>query len=311
MHLHSTTANSTLLLVSRTNISRQHEIVGHRRVGQHVVDLGFGAGPAIGFDERVDLLPVNVADVGRIDLDPLVGLQVVEGDHVVEGEVDLGLVEHVEQDHFVAAMAEMVQRPNHLLRLVVQIADQHDQAAAFEAVGQPVQRLGDVGIAAGLDRFQPVHHLVEMPRRTAGGHVEPNCRVERGQAHRILLPRHQIRQNGRQIRAVFQLGEPSVVAVAHRTARVQQNLHAHVRLFFVLLDVETIGSGQHAIVEMPRVVAGRVLAMLGELDAETLVRAGMQPADKSLDHPARDHREVFHPGECRRFQDIDSRLCSL
>ena len=38
------------------------------------------------------------------------GLKVVEGDQVAEGELDLGLVEHVKEDHFVAAVAEVVQR---------------------------------------------------------------------------------------------------------------------------------------------------------------------------------------------------------
>ena len=39
-------------------------------------------------------------------------------------------------------------------------------------------------------------------------------------------------------------------------------------------------------VEVPRVVAGAVLAVLGKLDAESLVGAGVEAADEPLDDGA-------------------------
>ena len=66
------------------------------------------------------------------------------------------------------------------------------------------------------------------------------------------------------------------LAVGHRCAAIQQDLGAEVGLLFVLLDVEPVGPAQDPPVEVPRIVAGGVLAMLGELDAEPLVGAGMR-----------------------------------
>ena len=65
---------------------------------------------------------------------------------------------------------------------------------------------------------------------------------------------------------------------------------------------KAVGAGQHAVVEVPRVVAGRVLAVLGELDAEALVGAGVQTGDEALDHAPGDHREVLDAGQGLRFE---------
>ncbi len=163
-------------------------------------------------------------------------------------------------------------------------------------------------LPARLDRLQLPHHLVEVPRGAAGGHVEADLGVEGGQAHRVLLPRHQVGEDRRQVRAVLELGELAVVAVAHRAAGVQQDLDPHVGLFLVLLDVEALGAGEHLVVEVAGVVAGGVLAVLGELDAEALVRAGVQAADRALDHAAGHEREVLHPGQGRRARDSGIRF---
>ena len=56
---------------------------------------------------------------------------------------------------------------------------------------------------------------------------------------------------------------------------------------FVLLQVELVGLGPDFPVDVPDVVARHILAMLGELDGEAVVRAGMHPGHVTLDHHAR------------------------
>ena len=90
------------------NIFRQHEIIRNRRIGQHVIDAAFGAAAAVGFDEQFDLFEVGVADVGRVDLEAFARLEVLEGSQVLEGEVEFRLVEDVEDENLMAAVAEMV-----------------------------------------------------------------------------------------------------------------------------------------------------------------------------------------------------------
>ena len=190
----------------------------------------------------------------------------------------------------------------HGLGIVVQVADQDDQAAPLEPVGQAVEGRSQVGRPAGLDGLEVAHHLVEVPRRAPRGHVEPDLGVEGRQPHGVLLAHHQVGQHRRQVRGVLQLGDPGGLAVGHRGAGVQEDLGAEVGLFFILLDVEPVGPAQNPPVEVARVVAGAVLAVLGELDAEPLVGAGVQPRDEPLDHAAGHQRKVLHPRQGRGVQ---------
>src|SRR5208337_4822110 len=83
-----------------------------------------------------------------------------------------------------------------------------------------------------------------------------------------------------------------------------------VGFFFILLDVEPVGPPKHAPVEVPRIVAGGVLAMLGELDAEPLVGAGVQPRDEPLDDAAGHQRKVLHARQRRGVQVLVSSIAA-
>src|SRR5688572_188867 len=60
-----------------------------------------------------------------------------------------------------------------------------------------------------------------------------------------------------------------------------------VGLLFVLLDEMLVRSRVDLPVQRRQVVTRQVLAVLGELDAEALVGAAVQPAEKPLDDRAR------------------------
>src|SRR6188472_2653783 len=60
-----------------------------------------------------------------------------------------------------------------------------------------------------------------------------------------------------------------------------------VGLFFELLDVVTVAARVDLPVEPCEIVAGKVLAVLGELYAEALERAAVQTRQKSFDHRPR------------------------
>jgi hypothetical protein len=78
--------------------------------------------------------------------------------------------------------------------------------------------------------------------------------------------------------------EAVVLGIAHGRAGVEQQVGAQVGLDLVLFDDEAIGFGVNPPVDMPQVVTGDVLAAIGELDAEALVGALMQSAQKAFDH---------------------------
>ena len=64
-----------------------------------------------------------------------------------------------------------------------------------------------------------------------------------------------------------------------------------VRFLLVLLDVIAIGLAVGAPVDVADLVAGIILAMLGELDAEALVGTLVDAGEEALDEVARDQRE--------------------
>ena len=77
------------------------------------------------------------------------------------------MIEHVEDDHLVPLVMEVMQGGFHGLGIVVEVADQNDQAAPLEPVGQAVQGRSQAGRPVGLDGLEMAHHLVEVTRRAA------------------------------------------------------------------------------------------------------------------------------------------------
>ena len=68
---------------------------------------------------------------------------------------------------------------------------------------------------------------------------------------------------------------PRPRAVSHRLAGIDQEPGDEVRLLLVLLQVEPLGAAEDLPVDVLDVVAGRVLAVLGELDGEAVPRTAM------------------------------------
>ena len=83
--------------------------------------------------------------------------------------------------------------------------------------------------------------------------------------------------------AYLQLRDVLARGVGHRLAGVEQQVEQEVGLLLVLLEVELVGLGPDLPVDVADVVAGHVLAVLGELDGEAVVGAGVHARDVALD----------------------------
>src|SRR5690606_4991795 len=68
---------------------------------------------------------------------------------------------------------------------------------------------------------------------------------------------------------------------------IHQQVAGDVRLGLVLLDVVPVGFGVDEPVDVLGIIPLRVAAMLAELDAEAVKRAGVQAAQESLDDESR------------------------
>src|SRR5882762_5801822 len=97
----------------------------------------------------------------------------------------------------------------------------------------------------------------------------------------VVLAEHEIGERGRELPRIVQLRK-SVRGVAHRGACVDEQRRAEVRLLLVLLQVFAIRFREHLPVQVAERIAGHVLAVLGELDAEAVVRTLVESGQKAI-----------------------------
>ena len=95
-----------------------------------------------------------------------------------------------------------------------------------------------------------------------------NAIVECREADGVALPVHQITERRRKAGGVVELRQ--IRAVAHRAASVDEQVAIEVRLLLELLDVVPIGPCVDLPIDRREIVAGNVLPVFGELDAEAL-----------------------------------------
>ncbi len=93
--------------------------------------------------------------------------------------------------------------------------------------------------------------------------------------------------------------DPSIVVAGFQliAQAVEQDVGTEVGFELVFLDVEAVGAAEDLPVDVPQVVAGDVLAVLGELDAVAVVGAAVHSGDESGNHRARPQVESAQPRE--------------
>ena len=197
------------------------------------------------------------------------------------------------------AVAEVVEGLSESPGIVEEVAEDDYQPAAGNPLGDVVEDIGQAGLAARLGALDLLQQEPHLAGARAGGEVAARLRVEGDQPGRVLLADEQVGQGGGQVLRVGELGERAsvarrrrVAAVGHRAGGVEQHRGAQVGLLDVLLDVEPVRAGEDAPVEVARIVARRVGAVLGELDREPLVRALVAARDKALHGAARQQFEA-------------------
>jgi hypothetical protein len=90
--------------------------------------------------------------------------------------------------------------------------------------------------------------------------------------------------------------------ISHAAAGIHQQIRLEVCLFLVFLDVIAVSLAQHAPIDVADFIAGIILPMLGELDAEALIWALVHAGEKALHDRARHHRQPAVFGQRRRIK---------
>ncbi len=97
---------------------------------------------------------------------------------------------------------------------------------------------------------------------------------------------HHVTQCGGQADGVIQLGHAAFGGEIHRGGTIHQQVSIQIRLGLELLDIKAVGLGVHVPIDLPKIIAGRVLAMLAELHRKAVIRRIVQAGEKPFDDEA-------------------------
>lgn len=103
----------------------------------------------------------------------------------------------------------------------------------------------------------------------------------------------------------FKFGSPGAgAAIFHRSAGVTDDVEADVRLQHVALDAEAIAAGVEPPIEVAEVVAGLVIAIVAEFDAETMKRTVVEATEETFHDVAGSEVEAFERREEFRIEAL-------
>ena len=178
-----------------------------------------------------------------------------------------------------------------------QVRHDDHQRPLPDRLGQFVEHLGQPGRPGRLGLLENVERQPQVRGAAAGGQRLHDAVGHAGDAHRVALLGGEVAQPRTDPPGVVDLRQPALGGEVHRPRRVEHEAQPEVRVGLVLLDVEPVGPAEGPPVEPPQVVAGHVLAVLGELHARAAVRARV-PARHVADHRlAGEQGHARQPGE--------------
>src|SRR5271166_383385 len=201
-----------------------------------------------------------------------------------ERELNLRRVEHVEDDDLVPAVAEVLEPGHDPGRIIKEVGEDGHHPPLLEPFRQVVQYRTHVRFLACRSHVEHVEELLEVRWLTGRTQVAADGVVEETQADRVLLLDDHVGQRRNDELSVLELGYVLARGVRHRFAGVQKQVQEQVRVLLVLLEVKLVRLGPDLPIHVADVVPRHILAVLGELDGEAVVGAGMHSRDVALDH---------------------------
>ena len=204
---------------------------------------------------------------------------------------------------------QVFQARQNVVQLVEAVGQHDDDAAAGDAFGEVVEDRGKTGAFLVRPLVEQVDQQLHVRRRAGRPDEAAHGVIIDDQAAGVLLMQRQVRQGGGGHGGVVVLADErhpiaaaDAGAVAHGLAGVHQHPEGQVGFFLVLLEVEAAGAAVDLPVEVLEVVAGDVLAVLGELDGEAVIWALVHAGEIALDDEAGLQLQAAHLGEGERIE---------
>ncbi len=228
---------------------------------------------------------VAIAGDGRIDMERLPGFDVLEQGGVVEGKAEFSGVEDLKRAEFVPAGGEAGEGTDEGRGIDEEIGNENNETPFADEIGGAFEGRDQVGGATGRRGFDGVVDVAEVTGAMTCREEFTDLVIEGDETDGIALLMEEVGEGGGEGGGVAGL---VVVegAVLHGAGTIEEQVAAEVGFVLELLDVMAVGPGEDPPVEMARVIAGCVLAILGELDGEAVVRAAMEAGPETLDDGA-------------------------
>ena len=155
--------------------------------------------------------------------------EVLEALEALEGKGQFFLGQQMEDDEFVLAEIEVMERFDDFFRIVEEVADEDDQPALRDAFGDAVENGADIGIVTGFGGVKFFQNAPHLAGTAAGADEAAGRFVEGDQARGVALFDEQIRKRGGEVLGVFELGKRVCHSRLRRRCRCNSSIPKHRR----------------------------------------------------------------------------------
>jgi hypothetical protein len=248
---------------------------------------------------------VAVADGGGVEGDVVFGVfEVFEAGEAGEGELQLVAVPELEDDDFLALVAEDANGFEEGGGVVEEVGDEDDEAAAFEVVAEGFDDRSERGFTTGFGLDHGLQHEVEMGDLGAVGDDLAEFGVEGDQADGVLLGHEEVGKGGGEFAGVVKFEDAAGSAVAHGAGGVENDGGAEVGFLVVFADVEAVGAAEDFPVEAADFIALDIGAVLAEFDREAFVGRGVEAGGEAFDDGSGEELQVLQAGDVFALKDV-------
>ena len=227
---------------------------------------------------------------GDRDFAQRVGLNVHQFNLTEQVGSRFGGVVDLDEVRFVGPMPQQIEAPLVAAR-IEEVAHHDGQSAALRSQHEAVHDAAEVRV--GPLRFELLQKTQQRQNAVLAARereVAENLLRVRDDRHAIEVRQCDVRQRRRHLPREIELGW---FAKCHAARTVEQEIDVQVFLLLKPLQQQIAMPRVDVPVEMPEVVTGRVLAMVGELDpAPHLLRPPLSQQRPAKDSP-RDQRQIF------------------
>jgi hypothetical protein len=258
-------------------------------------------------NDRADRLTVSTGPVAGTQYDRSPCLGIFEPGLGRSAERDLCRIHDMQDGDLVTSVSKKAERLERECAIQQKVRHEHDQPTPAQLLYDPSQcRLGR-GPETRRERRKGLEELFPMAQPGARREHHSDIVVEGDETGRVTLAKEHERERGNEPLRICELWKDCLrrTAPGHGPAGVAHDDGPEVGLFFELLHVQTIVAPQNLPVYVPKIVAGLIHPVLGELYGKPAAGGAMKTGQESLDYSFSGHLDPSQLGDLEGIEQIE------